>query len=279
MILVVGATAYFGRDTVEQLVAAGEDVRALTRDPGKAALPDGVEVVRGDLNEPDTLPPALDGVTAMFLVLPYPLRPDALIEAAKTAGVRRVVFLSSGAVVDGAAEQPNAIAAYHADVERVIADSGMEWTFLRIFFPAINTLSWAGQLQAGDVVRAPYGEAAGSAIHEADVAAVAVRALTADGHAGAIYDLTGPESLTQVEQVEILGRATGRPLSFEELEPEPVRQAMSQFMDPGMLNSLFDLMAASAGVPAAVNSTVEKITGRRPRTYTEWAADHAADFG
>ena len=80
-------------------------------------------------------------------------------------------------------------------------------------------------------------------------------------------------------RVEILGRAIGRPLSFEELEPEPVRQAMGQFMDPGMLNSLFDLMAGSVGAPAAVNSTVEKITGRPPRTYAQWAADHAADFG
>ncbi|GAA3219946.1 NmrA family NAD(P)-binding protein [Actinocorallia longicatena] len=278
MILVIGATAHFGRQTVEALVAGGHTVRALTRTPEKAGLPASVEVVRGDLDDPATLVPAVAGVRAIFLVLPYPLSAANLIEAAAAAGTGRIVFLSSGAIIDGAAPQPDAIAAYHASVEDAIRESGVPFTFLRLFFPAINSLTWAMQLQHGDVVRGPYAAASSAPVHERDVAAVAAAVLTEDGHEGEIHDLTGPEPLTQVEQVRILGDALGRPLSFEELDPAPVREQMSAFMDPAFVNALFDLMAATTGGPAAVSPAVERITGRAPRGYREWAEDHRADF-
>ncbi|TDD93403.1 NAD(P)H-binding protein [Actinomadura rubrisoli] len=278
MILTIGATAHFGRQTVETLLEAGEPVRALTRDPNAANLPPGAQVVRGDLAAPETLAPALDGVTSVFLVLPYGLDPAAFLDAAREAGVRRIVFLSSGAVVDGADRQPDVIAQYHHGVEKAIAATGADWTFLRLFFPAINALSFGMQLTGGDVIRAPYAAATSAPVHERDVAEVAARVLTSDGHAGRIYDLTGPESLTQADQAAVLGQALGRPLTFEELDDQPVREQMGRFMDADFVNALFDLMAATVGKPAVVNSTVEEITGRPARSFAQWAADHTADF-
>lgn len=278
MYLITGATAHFGRQTVEALLAAGHPVRALTRNPSQAGLPEGVALAQADLTKPETLPAALEDVTAILLVLQYGMDPAPLLAAAREAGVARIVFLSSGAVVDGADAQPDVIAQYHGDVERAVRESGLEWTVLRLLFPAINSLTFGMQLAGGDVIRAPYTEAAFSAIHELDVADVAVATLTGDGHNGQTYHLTGPESLTQADQVRILGQALGRPLTTEDLDPEPVLQQMSAFMDPAFLGALFGLMAACVGRPAEVNDTVERIAGHKPRTYAQWAADHAGDF-
>ncbi|MGR6915646.1 NAD(P)H-binding protein [[Actinomadura] parvosata] len=278
MILIVGATAHFGRQTVEALAAGGHPVRALSRTPEQAGLPEGVEVVRGDLTQEETLAPALSGVRALFLVLPYGLDAAPLLRAARQAGVGRIVFLSSGAVIDGATEQPDVIAAYHHGVEQAIKETGAEWTFLRLFFPAINSLSYAMQLRGSDVVRGAYAGATSAPVHERDVAAVAAEALTGDGHAGRVYELTGPESMTQADQVRVLGEALGRPLRFEELDAGPVREQLAQFMDRAFVNALFDLMEATVGKVATVNSLVEELTGRPARTYAQWAADHVADF-
>ncbi|MFI5484205.1 MULTISPECIES: NAD(P)H-binding protein [Micromonospora] len=278
MYLVIGATAHFGRQTVEELVATNAPVRALTRTPERAMLPDVVDVVHGDLTKPETLPAVLAGVEAAVLVLQYGMDVAPLLAAAKAAGVRRLVFLSSGAVVPQTERQPNVIAQYHRDVERAIESSGMEWTFLRLLFPAINSLTFGMQLEGGDVIRAPYTDAAFSAVHERDVAAVAARILTGGGHGGKGYDLTGPESLTQAQQVQILGRTLGRPLTIEDLDPAPVLEQMSQFMDREFLTALFGLMAKAVGKPAPVNDLVEQITGRPARTYAEWTEDHRADF-
>ncbi|WP_327588091.1 NAD(P)H-binding protein [Nonomuraea sp. NBC_00507] len=278
MYLVTGATAHFGRQAVEALHAAGHPVRALTRNPEQAGLPQGVELAQADLTKPETLPAALEGVSAILLVLQYGMDPATLLTAAREAGVARIVFLSSGAVVDGADAQPDVIAQYHGDVERAVRDSGLEWTVLRLLFPAINSLTFAMQLAGGDVIRAPYIDAAFSAIHELDVADVAVATLTGPGHIGQTYSLTGPESLTQADQVRILGQALCRPLTVEDLDPKPVLEQMSAFMDQAFLGALFALMAATVGKPAEVNDTVERITGHPARTYAQWAADHAADF-
>ncbi|MDN3029592.1 NAD(P)H-binding protein [Streptomyces sp. S.PB5] len=278
MILVIGATAQFGRQTVEALAAAGRPVRALTRNPQAAGLPEGVEVVRGDLTDTATLAPALEGVSELLLVLPYGLEAGPVLTEAQRAGVRQVVFLSSGAVVEGAVAQPDVIAAYHARVEEQIKASGLEWTFLRLMFPAINALSWAMQLTSGDVVRGPYAGASASVVHEQDVAEAAAGVLGTSGHAGRAYELTGPQSLTQGEQLAVLGGALGRELSFEEVPDGPVRQQLSQFMDGDFINALLDLMAQTVGKPAAINDVVEQLTGHPARTFDQWAADHAADF-
>jgi uncharacterized protein YbjT (DUF2867 family) len=278
MILVTGATGNVGRNVVEQLLGAGESVRALTRNPERAGLPDGAEVVRGDLHDPASLPAALDGVDAVFLFA-VPGSASSFIAAAKEAGVRRVVFLSSGAVDDSVEEQANPIAAFHADIERELAASGLEWTFVRPSSFAVNALEWTGQLSAGDAVRGAYAEATMAPVHEEDIAAVSVAALTGEGHAGAVHEVTGPQSLTNAEQVELLGKVLDRPVYYEELPPAVVRDGMqTQGVPQPIVDALFDVWSSSVGTSARVTDTVERITGRPARSFAQWAADHAADF-
>jgi uncharacterized protein YbjT (DUF2867 family) len=279
MILVTAATAPVGRFIVEQLVAAGRPVRALTRDPNKAGLPERAQVVAGDLSDPQSLAAAFKDVASLFLLAATPGFAPAFLKAAKDAGVRRIVFQSSGAVDAAADEQPNDIATFHHDIERQIEDSGLEWTFLRLEVASADALQWAfdvpGQLKAGDVVRGPYGQAAGSPIHPADFAAVAVAALTQDEHAGKIYRLTGPQSLTHIEQVQLIGAALGRPLRYEELELEAARQAISPYAPADVL---FATWEKHIDTPAPVTDTVERVTARPPRSAVEWAADYATNL-
>jgi uncharacterized protein YbjT (DUF2867 family) len=252
----------------------------LTRNPDSAGLPDEVDVVRGDLSVPDALNECLDEVDAVFLVLhPFTIKAAPPFLDAIAQRARRIVFLSSLAVQDNLEQQANPIGQFHADIEQLIEKSGLEWTFLRPGGFATNTLRWwAPQICAGEVVRWPYGAAAVSPIHERDIARVAVRALIGEGHGGAKYALTGPEALTQVDQVRIIGEAIGRRLRFEEITPKTARQQMLSFMAPSIVEVLLDIWARLATEPAPITSTVAEIAGVPARTFREWAIDHSADF-
>jgi uncharacterized protein YbjT (DUF2867 family) len=277
MILVTAATAPVGRSIVEQLLEAGHPVRALTRDPADADLPAGAEVVAGDLSDPDSLRTAMQDVSAVFLLAVVPGFASAFLAAANEAGVRRIVFQSSGAIIEGLEEQPNEVAAFHRDIERAIEQSGLEWTFLRLEVASADALQWAfdvpGQLARGDVVHGPYADAAGSPIHPADFAAVAVAALTDHRHAGKTYVLTGPRSLTNAEQIELIGRARSRTLRYEELSPEQAREAMGPHAPADLLLATWEKHRTA---PAPVTDTVERVTGRPAQTPEQWAADYPA---
>lgn len=278
MILVTGASGNVGRNVVRGLLARGQQVRALTRDPARAGLPDGVEVVRGDLADPASHPAALDGVRAVFL-FPAHGTTAGFVAAARQAGVERVVLLSSGSVQDGVAEQENVIATWHAEAEQPVRASGLEWTVLRPHAFAANALGWVGQLSGGDVIHGPYAGATMAPIHEADIADVAVPALLEPGHAGAVHVLTGPQSLTHAEQAAIIGEVLGRPVRYQEIPPEAARAAMlAQHVPAPIADTLLALQGDRIGVPAPVTGEVEKLTGRPARTFAEWVADRRADF-
>src|SRR3954471_2244940 len=204
MILVTGATGNVGAELVRTLAAAGEPVRALVRDPSRAtSLPDGVEAVAGDLNRPETLEPAIEGVRGVHLLAGYAGLPDALVRM-RRAGVERVTLQSSSAVPGG--DTTNAVARYHIESEAAIRDSGLQWTFLQPNGFMSNALQWAEQLLQGDVVTAPFAGVRTAQIDPRDIAAVAAAALTRHGHAGRSYRLSGPESLVAAERLAILGR-------------------------------------------------------------------------
>jgi uncharacterized protein YbjT (DUF2867 family) len=279
-ILVTAATGNIGGHIVSGLLARGVSVRAMARDPETAALPPEVEVRRGDLTDPESVEQCLDGVDAMFLLW---IAPDATVSAVLeriARKVRRVVFLSNSTVRDDLPieKQNYPVTSLHASIERRIAASGVEWTFLRPGAIATNALFWAPQLRAGDVVRWPYAEAETSPIHEADIAAVGVRALCDDGHAGAKYVITGPESLTHREQARIIGEALGRPIRFEEIPPEAARSGMSTMLSPQFADMFLDVYPTLVGKPSLVTSTVADVTGSPARAFHDWVIDHADDF-
>lgn len=278
MFLVTGATGNVGRLVVDQLLAAGAAVRALTRNPAAARLPAGAEVVAGDLTRPETVAPALEGVRTLFL-FPVPGTAGPVLKAARERGVRRVVLLSSSSVEYTSEGADNAIVAQHRETEHAVGTSGLEWTFVRPGAFALNTVQWAPQIRAEGVVRGPYAEAEMAPIDERDIADVATRALLEDGHVGAKYVLTGPESLTQAEQARRIGQAIGRPVRYAELTPDAARAQLIQRQVPAdFVEMLLRFQAGLVGVPAQVSSTVEEVTGHPARTFDQWAAAHAADF-
>lgn len=279
-ILVTGATGKVGRQVVSGLPATGTFVRALTRDPVSADLPDGVEVVRGDLSVPDSLPAALDGVETVFLAWPTLMADHAAATTIDTIAkhARRIVYLSARGVPDDPDRQVEGILGSHAYLERLIERSGMQWTFLRPGGFAANALGWAPQIRSEGIVRWVHRGAARPPIHERDIAAVAVRVLTEGGHDGATYVLTGPETLTQAQQVQAIGEAIGRPLRFEEVPPGAVREQMLTTMPETIVDGILDGQARLVTEPESVTHMVEEITGTPARTFHEWAVDHADDF-
>lgn len=276
-ILVTGATGQVGRSLVEQLGQAGASVRALVREPGSARLPDGVAAVRGDLSRPDTVTPAtLDGVAAVFLLWPFPSA-DGAAEVVGTlaGGTDRIVFLSSMG-----AEPDQAGTPFHREIERLIGQSGMDWVFLRAGGFGGNTLIWAPQIRSGaPSVRWPYARAARSLIHERDIAGVAVRALVGSVTAPATLVLTGPEAVTQEEQVRLIGEAIGRPLRYEEISAEA---ALGQMQADGWPREFAEhalgYWATLVEHPEPVTHTVAEVTGAEARPFRQWALDHADDF-
>lgn len=275
MILVTGATGNVGRNVVEQLREAGEQVRAATRDPDRATFPTGTETVRADLSNPETFGPALDKVDKVFLFPAPGAQPGAFAAAAREAGVRHVVLLSSMMVSLG---QRNAVYDAHATVENALTDAGLATTFVRPGQFMANDLQWAETARTEGTVRFPYGLAATSPVDECDIASVAVTALLTDGHEGQVYDVTGPESLTVVDRVRILAEVLGRELRFEEQPRAEARQAMAAFMPPPVLDLMLDFWAGSVGSQAPTLPTVEKVTGNPAGTYADWAARHASTF-
>jgi uncharacterized protein YbjT (DUF2867 family) len=279
-ILVTGATGNVGRELVAQLRAGGRAVRALTRNPKSANLPGDVEVVAGDLSAPATLDACLDGIDDVFLVwvAPFAAASAAIDRIASRA--KRIVLLSSPHRTNHPFfQQPNGLRAVHAGVEQLIEASGVRWTVLRPGAFARNCVHWWGpQIASGDVVRWAHADAETAPIHERDIAASAARVLCEEGHDGRDYVLTGPESLTQRRQVEIIGDAIGRPLRFEEISEEAARNRMLAMMPPPIADMLLRAYAAAVHRPAFVTSTVAELTGTAAATFRRWADDHAQDF-
>lgn len=252
----------------------------MTRNPEAAGLRSQVEVMQGDLTFPETLDACMEGIDTVFLIWTAP--PTAVAPALDriTRHARRVVFLSAPLKTPHPLfQQPNPHRVMVEQIEQLIEASGLEWTFLRPGMLAANALGWwASQIRRGDVVRWPYAEVPTAPIHERDIAAIAVRALCENGHAGADYVLTGPHSLTHAKQVSIIGRAIGRALEIQEISPDEWRRECLPHWPATVVNMLLDAWAAAVGQPAFVTPTVAELTGAPARTFLDWANDHAAEF-
>jgi uncharacterized protein YbjT (DUF2867 family) len=274
-ILVTGATGNIGRHVVDRLMQAGVQVRALTRNPDAANLPDSVEIIQGDLDFPETLPAAFEDIEYMYL-FPVPTTATEVAELAKKSGVRRIVVLSSGSAPWEAKYHPSGL--YYLLVERAVEAAGVEWTHVRPTGLMLNSLTWAETIRAESVVRAPYGAASYPHVHEADVAEAATAALLDDGHVGKKYIVSGPESITQIEQARAIGAAIGRDIRFEELTPDQARKLWGKFMTADDIDLELMILEESVTKPKNVWKTFEQITGRSGRTFAQWAVEHANDF-
>lgn len=281
--LVIGARGGIGRHVLDQLLAAGEPVRASVRDHwAGAGLPAAAEVVTADLTRPDTLRPALDGVRRVFLYAP-PSAAEDFAAMAAAAGVERVVLLSSGSVLLPGTEN-NAIAAEHRAVEDALTAADLPWTPVRPLVLASNTLRWAESIRSGSAVSLVYPDAITAPIHERDVAAVAVTALRAGIGDAAAEDLTaamltGPDLISQRRQVELVGQAIGRTLRVEELSPDQAREHYGRFTDPATVEAILQFQAAAVDGGSPRTQTVPRVLGRPGLSFEQWARDHAQDFG
>ncbi len=262
-----------GNGVVDELVARGTDatnIRALTTNPAKAALPDGVEVFRGFIGRPETLDGehgnAFAGVTAMYLA-PYEPTAVEVLQRAKDAGVEYVVATSGGAH-------------WQALTDTILA-SGLDATVLGPGEFLENFAGWAGQIAADGVVREPYPDAGGAPIAMADIAAVAAALLTAEDrapHIGRTYDITGPEFLTRVDAVARIGEGIGRTLRFEQVSREAAEAALAAEMGE-MAGWYLDLQDASRRYRQEANALVEELSGRPATSLAQWAAQNRRIFG
>ena len=280
-ILVIGGTGHIGREVVSQLAASGTPVRSLARNPEAAPVPPHVDVIRGDLTRPDSLGPALDGVDTVFLVWVAPPAAAAAALERIARNAKRIVYLSAPLKTQHPFfQQPNSSRVLAEQIERLIETSGLRWTHLRPGMFSLNSLHfWGPQIRAGDTVRWPCLDAPTAPIHEHDIAAVAVRALCEESHDGAEYVITGPESLTQAEQIETIGRAIGRPLRLQEMSPEEARRELLPVLGTdAVVTKLLDAWRAALGQPAYVSSTFQDVMGRPPQTFLDWATLNSAAF-
>jgi uncharacterized protein YbjT (DUF2867 family) len=276
MIFVTGATGNVGRELVRVLAEAGEPVRALIRrEEDRAKLPAGVQGHVGDLNDPNTLEDALDGVRAAHLLAGYDGL-EELVAAMRDAGVARVTLQSSSGVPSG--DMTNAVARYHILSEQAIRDSGLAWTFIQPNSFMTNALRWLPQLRAGDTIRLPFANVPIAVIDPADIAEVAAAALTTDRHEGHSYRVSGPESLLPAEQVAILANVLDRDLRFEAQSDEEARAEMSAIMPAEYVEAFFSFFVDGTIDESTVLPTVEEVLGRPPGTFEQWASTHADAF-
>ncbi|MFJ3421991.1 NAD(P)H-binding protein [Streptomyces sp. NPDC086082] len=285
VVLVTGATGTVGGEVVRALptrlpAGMGMGVRVMARDPARAAaMFPGVEAVAGDYTDPPSLASALRGVRTAFLVTARVEGDDdaAFVAAARAAGVRRVVKLSAAAVLDPGAD--DLITRRQRAGEETLRGCGLEWTLLRPRAFMSNSLSWAASVRRERTVRALYGSAPNACVDPRDIAEVAARALTEEGHAGHAYTLTGPQALTAVEQTRQLGRLLGIPLRFEELTVAQARTALAGRFPPPLVEALLaSAERQRAGAKAHVDDTVHTLTGHPARTFHDWARDHIKAF-
>jgi uncharacterized protein YbjT (DUF2867 family) len=273
--LITGATGPVGRSIVTQLRNLGQEVRLVTRDRRKA--PVGVEAVQGDFTKGDLPESAFEGVKRVFL-FPAQGSVDAFLKQAKTAQVEQLVVLSSLTVEDER-YKTSLIAQHHLAIEKAVKALDIPYTFLRAGGFANNLIPlWAHSIQTGDTVYGPYANSVQAPIHEADIAEVAVLALTQDGHQGKAYPLTGPEALTRIEQLNSIGAAIGKKLRFQEIPADVFQKEMEKYMPLSVIKILLDYWSDTLTVPEVVLPTVEQLTGHKGRTLEQWAKDHASDF-
>ncbi|MFD9690075.1 SDR family oxidoreductase [Kitasatospora sp. NPDC059088] len=278
MIVVTGATGNIGRPLTRALAEAGREVTAVSR--RAAAVPDGVRHVTADLAEPGALKPVLAGAEALFLLLSGDLHgagadPADLVADAVGAGVRRIVLLSSQGVVTRPFGRTRI--ALRALEDKLCA-SGVEWSILRPGGFASNAFWWADSVRTDRLVAAPFGDVGVPVVDPADIAEVAAACLLDERHGGGRYELTGPEVITPRGQAAALAAALGEPVRFHELSREEARAGMARAMPVELADDTLDILGSPSPAETRISPDVERVLGRPPRSFADWAARNVAAF-
>jgi len=274
-VLVIGAAGTVGRALVSQLLADNVDVRALLRDPDAAELPAAIERVRGDLTVPETIELATRNIDAVFLIWTAPPATAPAVIDRIARHVPRLVFLTAPHQTPHPLfQQPNPLAAVLSTIERHIEASRLPWTFIRPGMFAANCIDWwAPAFRNHETIRWPLLQAPTAPIDPRDIAAVAATVLTGPDHAAKNYVITGPESLTQLEQLQIIADTIQRPLHYEDLTADEARRTF-----PPGFGMLIDAWVAAIGQPAYITSTVDELLGRPAYSFRAWAHHNASAF-
>jgi uncharacterized protein YbjT (DUF2867 family) len=205
----------------------------------------------------------------------------AVVDQARREGVSRLVALSAINADDDFSRQPSRFRGdRNKEVEQLAVDSGLQWVSLRPSAFVTNFAGmWSAQIRAGDIVRGPYGTASSALIVESDIAEVAARALLTDDLVGQKIPLTGPQSLTNIELVEIIGLVLGRPLQYQEVPDELVRQRFVGLgFPPEFGDAYIAMLATTIDEPAVVADGVQQILGRPAQSFEQWVVEHKSIF-
>ena len=283
MVIVTGAAGRTGGEVVRLLAARGIRVRALVRDPQrtKGLTGPAVEIAVGDLSRPVTLDPAFRGADKLFLASsPDPdvatLHGNA-IDAAKRAGIKHIVRLSA---FGASPQSPWLLLRVHGDADEHLSRSGIAYTILRAQSFFQNTLAYAATVASDGMFAAPTKDGAVGMIDSRDVAQVAAHILASGGHSGRIYDLTGPEPLSHAQVAQRLGAALGREVRYVDVPRETAREAMLGTMPEWLVDGYLDILGTwSSGKYSEVSDAHERITGKKPRPFDQFAKDFAGAFG
>lgn len=279
MILITGASGNVGREVLKQIAQTGVQVRACFQSAPEASVPPGVEVAIVDFNQPETLRSALKGVDRVFLIGPPTAQLVELerraVDVIAQAGVDRLVKLSAMGGRDAIFTR------HHAESEDYILSTRIPYTFLRPNGFMQNMVNYnAPTITTQSAFFGTEGEGRVSHIDIRDVAAVAAKALTEDGHLGKTYTLTGPEALTNAEIAHVLSQALGREIRYINLPVEQLRSAMlSAGVPEWNADAVLDLQRLyREGKAAMVTKDVEQLLGRKPTSFAEFTRDYRDAF-
>ena len=280
MILLNGITGKSGGATANALLEKGAKLRALVRDPSKAAdyASKGVEIVQGDLGDPASVDAALQGCDKAVLILPNSKEQEeleiAFINAAAKSGIKHFVKLSSPEAVRGTTSP---IPLAHIAAEDALMESGMGWTIVRPNFFMQNVIGYGAAAKETGKISLPMGKGTAALTDSNDVGAFIAEVLTTDGHLSKSYDFSGPELLNFDQIAQCFGEVLGRDVVYEDCDPGEYKKAISQFFRSDWhSDAVARLFAeiADGTTPGEVNDTFQKVVGREPMSFTEFLRQH-----
>jgi uncharacterized protein YbjT (DUF2867 family) len=282
-ILIIGATGTVGFNVVSELLDTGVTLRVFSRNPGRVNFPPEVERFPGDLTIPESLDPALKNTDAVFLVWTAPPATAPAVIDRIAQNTSRLVFLTAPHQTPHPFfQQPNAMSAMLSSIERHIESTSLQSTFIRPGMFADNCIAWWGsEFRNNEPILWPLLQAPTAPIDTRDIAAVAAHVLTdpnAQSHSAKNYVITGPESLTQLQQLQIIADTIHRPLRYEDLSADDSRRLSIPPFPPPVLNMLLNAWTAALNQPAYVTTTVSDLLGRAPYSFRDWAQENAPAF-